>query len=162
MGLKDKEIYNKTPFVKIGVIEEERKKKVYGDTEEFASLDTGDIMEVVKKEYKVFIVLEDKRKYVKLFIEEDDYSYKNIMKLGNAALRFLLWIMANVKPNKNMIYIDSNILLKNCGYKESSTAIYYKGVEELIDNKFIAKSEDANKYWINLNYFTNGKRIGND
>lgn len=106
---------------------------------------------------KVFLQEEtyDPRGFIKLF------DYHKIVQLSKAGQLILGYIIDECLE-KDRDYIS--LIPKNCQlYLEArgeglSTASIYRGITDLIDNRFIAKSEYVtSKYFINIGILFNGK-----
>ncbi len=97
-------------------------------------------------------ILNDKEPFIKLYRGNLDYL-SNLSKIG---IKLLVFILKNIKWNKDIILLDIKLISEETGYKNTSNI--YRGIKELIDNKVIAKSAIPAVYWINVTKFYTGER----
>jgi hypothetical protein len=95
----------------------------------------------------------DKTKFTKLY--ED--GIRVIYGLSKTALRVFSYIAKSIQPDKDFIYFDTADCAKEVGFKAAISVT--QGLSELIENKFIARTEKTYKYYINPNMFFNGDRL---
>lgn len=94
--------------------------------------------------------------FVKLFTKD----LQNFFDLSSAALKTFGFILKTVQDeaiNRDKVYIDYNDSETLKAFKLSERVFFY-GVKELIEKKFIAKSLNPNFYFINPSLFFNGDR----
>jgi len=117
---------------------------------------------VVSGDNKIFLLQEasttvtyvkDKLEFVKI--------YKNglsaVKKLSSSGLNLLCYILEILPPKTDTIILYVPEIQDYCGYKSKKAV--YKGINDLITNEFISKVPDTtDNYYININYFYNGKR----
>lgn len=135
------------PLFKIGWrrIDPEKAKQVV-DT------DSGEVL-FISEVGNVKLLLNDNSEFTKLFAAANT----EIPKLNTQGLKMLTHIFTLIKKDVDWIKIDMPCALKWCGF--SSRTQLYNGIISLLDNKFICrKTGGANEYYINVNFFFNGKR----
>lgn len=91
----------------------------------------------------------DGENHVKIYLD----AAPIITKLSSVATKmFLILTYSYTDKNKDIIY---------CNFKNQvSKSTYYKGINELIAKRIIAKHENLPyHYYVNPNYFYNGNRI---
>lgn len=93
--------------------------------------------------------------YVKLYQTVDRREI--VMNLSDKAQRLLLWIMFNLKPSKDYIYINTKRYMTKNNIKAPNTFINAK--KELIRYGLISTTVIQQYYWINPDFFFNGSRI---
>ena len=95
----------------------------------------------------------DKEKFVKVFTE----NVSSLFDLSRPAIRVFCYIMDRVKPNIDEVTFTLDDAMEFTGY--TSKATIFKGVSELIENRFIARSKQHYIFYINPNIFFNGDRV---
>lgn len=93
----------------------------------------------------------DTEKFIKLYIA--GISILPILKSGS--IKVLFYIMSHLEPKRDSIYLDLADLVAFCKLNNQSI---YKGINDLIKNKVIARSKSPGMYWLNPNMFFNGVR----
>lgn len=93
--------------------------------------------------------------FTKLFCDK-----QRRLDMGQLSLRandLLLWIMMEVEPNKDWLWVNRKRYMEERGVKTYNT--YNAAVNELIRFNYIAKvAGPANVFFINPHYFFNGQR----
>lgn len=77
--------------------------------------------------------------------------------LSKAGIKVFGYLTTIAKPNKGDVIFQMDECIKYTGYKTEKSVL--KGISELIENKFIARSKYHYKYFINPNLFFNGSRV---
>lgn len=95
----------------------------------------------------------EKNKFTKLYEE----GLRVIYGLSKTALKVFSYIAQSITPNKDFIFFDSDDCAKSLGFKQNLSI--NQGLSELIENKFIARTEKTYKFYINPNMFFNGDRL---
>lgn len=104
---------------------------------------------------QVFAVHErvDKEQFTKVFRQ----GLAGMFGLSNPGIKVFSYIATIVKPNKVEVYFDSEECQKYTGYKTPRSVL--KGLAELCECEFIARTSKHYKYYINPNMFFNGSRV---
>lgn len=114
---------------------------------------TGELYEQ-KRLSKNKLVTIDTLQFTKVYYS----SNKFIKNFSIPAIKVWSFILVNLKPNSNEVYLYMEDLINHTGY--SGTSNIYKGIAELLEKDFIARSTgNSNRYWINPNMYFNGNRI---
>jgi hypothetical protein len=118
--------------------------------EEISGIDKNVVF--VKKEYV------DNEKFLKVYSNR----LKELFDLTNAAMKVFGYFMVEMQKvhnkNKDMVYFNLKDCMEFCGYNSHKQV--YRGLTELILNKFIAKcSTPPNHFWIDCRTAFNGDRI---
>ncbi len=94
----------------------------------------------------------------KAFVKEFKGDYQSIKyRLSYTALRIYEYIKDHVKTGDDFIKLDYGDMMRVFEWK--TLPLVYKGINELLDYKFLFDSEEVRKYWINVNVFFNGNRV---
>ena len=95
---------------------------------------------------------QDNRTFTKLF---GDGAIR-LQYLSAAGLKILHYIMANLRPNTELVTLPPARLALALGYSKSKAI--YDGIVNLLENRFIAKRVgNDSEYYINYNFFFNGR-----
>lgn len=135
------------PLFKIGWrrIDPEKAKQVV-DT------DSGEVL-FISEVGNVKLIINDNSEFTKLFAAANN----EIPKLTTQGLKMLTYIFTLIKKDVDWIKVDGSSAMEWCGF--SSRTQLYNGLISLLEHKFICrKTGGANEYYINVNYFFNGKR----
>lgn len=99
----------------------------------------------------------DTHKFVKVY-----HPIIDIMPhLSSSARRLLSYIMKNLQPKKDVVFLQPEEAMKYCGYTAKSRSLYEKALSELHEYQVIGKKEGfGNCYFINCNMLFNGSRTG--
>lgn len=115
-------------------------------------LDTGEIDNkssiVIHKKESV-----DKAQFAKIYLS----SLRAFFSLSNTAIRVLAYIMTIVEKDRDFIYFSVEDCMEYTNYNSEKTI--FKGLGELLDNDFIARSDKSYKFFINPCIFFNGDRL---
>lgn len=95
----------------------------------------------------------DEDKFAKVYLSQFGVFWE----LSKTAIRVFGYILTNLIPNKDIVYIDIQDALKYTGYREEKSL--YKGIAELVNAGIIARSTSYIKYFINPMIFFNGDRV---
>lgn len=151
--LRNAEKYSKNPFLSDEVLKIDSGKKVImaGSTKQvLVNTDTGETEGItLLHKYKEV----DRSQFVKLYVNE----IQSLFDLSKTGLKVFGFVVNSMRINTDEIYISINKLMQYCGYRNKTQA--YKGLSELIGNKIIAMSQDANLWYVNPNVVFNGDRI---
>lgn len=95
----------------------------------------------------------DPEPFVKLYKQ----SMKSFWGLSESAFKVLDYIKENLVPNKDEFYIHVPDVVSFTGYKDERSI--FRGLNELVSKKIIAKSVKTNFYFINPTVMFNGDRL---
>lgn len=95
----------------------------------------------------------DTRTFIKVYQQ----SALTLKDMTNAALKLYCYILFHIKPNKDCIRITYKGCATFCAFGNKMS--YYNGLEQLLEQQFIYKSEEVNEFWINVNLIFNGNRL---
>lgn len=95
----------------------------------------------------------DEDKFAKLYISQ----FAAFWELDKAAIRVFGYILNNLVPNKDIVYVDIDEALKYTGYNAKKTI--FAGLATLVSLGVIARSTNHMKYFINPLMFFNGDRV---
>lgn len=151
MTLKDFETFKENPTIKEGIIM--REYLVKANEVPMVNTETGEYG-VFKKIDSTKQLAHDTLQYTKVY----NNSLSSIKDFSNPALKVWVYILANLTPRKEDITINMKECMEYTGYLNIPNV--YKGIIELLEKNFIfRKTGNDNTYFINSNYFFNGKRI---
>ena len=147
--------YKENPFLAKDVIKVSTRKKRLTVAKGGTLIDneTGDVEGITEIAQVVEV---DDGQFVKMFTKDIELFFD----LSAAAIKtfgLILKITQTEAINRDKVFID---------YKESgqlaafklSTAVFYRGINELVEKQFIAKNITPNWYFINPSLFFNGDR----
>lgn len=101
----------------------------------------------------VQVVLNDNTEFTKLY----GAAAKELLKLSVPGLKMLAFIFTIINRDKDWVLIDIETAMEWCEY--SSRTRVYEGLCSLLQHKFLCrKTGRGGEYYINVNYFFNGKR----
>lgn len=151
-GLRNYAINSSNPFVKDMVeLEIGNKNIVMGSSKSpLINADTGEVEghSVYVKTKKV-----DRETFVKIYINK----LSSFFELSKAGIRVFSYIASISKPNKDFVFFLVEDCMEFTGYTSRSSVI--RGLTELIEYKFIARTPKQFMYFINPSVFFNGDRI---
>jgi hypothetical protein len=149
-SIRDFPVYEKSPF-KVKGIEEKWRNQSAKPFEVFDT-GTGELYSLQKpKSAKVEV---DTLEYRKVFT---DFIPK-IADLSSSGLRVLCYLLMELKPKKDLVFLQYNSCKSFCGY--TSLVAVYNGVAELLDKNFIARCVGGDStYFVNPNAIFNGNRL---
>jgi hypothetical protein len=144
--------YLNNPFpIKEGVIKE-CFKRIEGGDYELADTSSGEI-NVFRKAAKNKRVLVDTANYVKIY----KGALSVLMTLNKLSLVTFWYIAVNLKPHQDTIYLDSEVVGSECGFKRTA---FYDAIKELVDKNIIARKKGSSvEFFVNTNYVFNGSRL---
>ena len=149
-SIRDFPVYEKSPFKVKGI--EEKYRTLSAKPFEVFDTNSGEMYALHKpKSAKVDV---DTLEYRKVFT---DFIPK-IANLSAPGLRVLCYFLIELKPKKDVIFLQYGKCGEFCGY--SSLVAVYNGVAELLDKGFIARCVGGERtYFINPNSIFNGNRL---
>jgi len=122
------------------------KSRPVSDTE------TGEVM-FLNKGDNTETILKDVGEFTKLFAP----AKEKLIAMGMPGKNLFFYLTTIVNTDMDWVRIDIPLAMKGMGY-ESRNAVY-DGIFELLDAKFLfRKLGDSGTYFINVEYFFNGKR----
>lgn len=145
--------HKKSPFIsELLEIEVSKRRKILAGKSPNMIIN-GDTGEVAG--HQVFAINEkvDKETFIKIY-EKGLTSLFNLSKSGLKVFGFFTKI---AKPNKGYVIFEIDECKEYTGYKTDKPIL--KGIAELIEGKFIARSRYHFKYFINPSMFFNGNRF---
>lgn len=149
--IKDFKEHDENPFVRDLIVPKKRKTNVVATKNGgLINYNTGEI-----EEDTLFLAQRkelDKEPFIKLF----QTQLKALFGLSTTAIRVFGYLMEEMKFD-DKVYIRWKKAKEFTGYK-ADTSIQ-RGLAELLDNAFIARTDDNNLYYINPQIFFKGDRI---
>ena len=109
--------------------------------------------EIIAQSRFVRYIEVDEEKFAKIYLSQ----FGAFWDLSKTAIKVLGYVLNNLIPNKDIVYIDIQDAMKYTGYKEEKSL--YKGIAELVNADIIARSTSYIKYFINPLIFFNGDRV---
>lgn len=112
--------------------------------------DTGEV-----EGTQVFAINEkvDKEQFTKIYRK----GLAGMFGLSKAGIKVFAFFASVAKPNKDMVYFEMKDCKKFTGYKTHQPIM--TGLSELIEAKFIARTDANYRYFINPTMFFNGSRV---
>lgn len=158
INLKSGKKFEQNPFVynECGQVVLEHKskyqKKVIMKDNDVVFMETGEIVgtgdRVVLRNQLV-----DEDKFAKIYVNQMSFMYD----LSKSGIKVLHYIVSELVPNNDLVYIYLPRLLKFCGYKSNKQG--YVGLKELIKAQIIAPSFMPGQWFINPSVIFNGNRL---
>lgn len=150
--------HEENPFLEMALhqVEENRVRKtqyIRGTKGVENILAMGNTGEVIGHTRFVRYIEVDETKFAKVYLSQ----FAAFWELSKTAIRVFGYIINNLVPNKDIVYIDLQEVLKYTKYKEEKSV--YKGIAELVNAEIIARSTNHVKYFINPLIFFNGDRV---
>ncbi len=156
MKITDHETFKENPFQNdLGKSKALKFSWRHVDTEKLTPMVDADSGETVflSAVGNVKVVLKDNTEFTKFF----GAGCQAMLKLSSRGSRLLAYLLTIIKRDKDEVCIDVTLAQEWCGY--SSRTQVYAGIESLLDCNFICrKTGTGGEYYINVNYFFNGKR----
>ncbi len=148
--------YGKNPFVKGLYAMKRGKKTVAIASKDYGLYDkgTGEIQLEENQRLRGFIGMQrivDKDEFVKIFLG-GLAKYLELSQLGQTVLTFLFHA---AKIGDDRILFEVRACME---FIKRSEATCWRGIGELLNKEFIARTETANVYYINVNLFYKGDR----
>ncbi len=153
-SIRKHEKFDKNPFVK-GLYAMKRGRKTIAVGQKTYGLfdrKTGEIED--PKQAHTFVGVQrivDKDEFVKIFIS----GITNIVDLSQLAQQVLSYFFTASKIGDDKVYFN---MVECCEFTNKSTVSCSRGLTELLEKDFIARSSQMNIYFINVNYFFKGDR----
>ena len=150
-SIKDFNTFSENPFHIEGLISQTRVNQGDKKVRQIVDVDTGEVMNVLKLESTASTVVVDPLEFTKVF----KASAPNMQNMTVAGLKVWVYITYHLKPNHDFIFLNVADIADWCNYTQVNQV--YSGLVNLLLENFIAKG-DKNIYWINPNFYYNGKR----
>jgi phage shock protein PspC (stress-responsive transcriptional regulator) len=131
------------------IVLKERTVKV-GSARELVDTETGEVSNV-NAIYQRKVV--DSERFAKVYIE----GLAKTFGLSKTAQRVFKVVLAVCGKDTDSIFLNFMIVSKEDPSFPEST--FYRGLQELLENEFLAYSDIPNKFWINPHLFFNGNRV---
>lgn len=154
------ERYETNPFLdefKLSVRSKQvRVSKLGPDNNVLINNDTGEVKGTFVGTYKQV----DDEQFLKLFTSNIALTF-DLKASGIKALNVVCWLMQSKSIQKDIILIDKYTLIdfNKTHNKKLSRAVLYRGIEDLINNKILARNQREGQYFINPNFIFNGDRM---
>lgn len=102
----------------------------------------------------------DDEQFLKLFTANIALTFE-LKAAGIKAFNVVCWMMQNKAIERDLITIDKYVLedFNEEHNKKLSRAVLYRGLDNLIENKILARARREGDYFINPNFMFNGDRI---
>lgn len=101
----------------------------------------------------VHLIEVDEDRFAKLYLSQ----FGAFWELDKASIRVFGYILSNLLPHKDIVYIDIEEAMKHTQYNSKKTI--FTGLGKLISLGIIARSSNHMKYFINPMMFFNGDRV---
>lgn len=121
----------------------EPRKKLLTTKEPFYSEGTGERYMMSVRTGDAEYYWKDERLHSKVFLDKVSI----IKSLSSVAMQMFLFILENMKQNKDIVHIKPSLFLSYAGIKSRSQ--YYVAALELVDRKIIAKTPSSGAFFIN-------------
>lgn len=148
--------HKKNPFLPSASINtkvgQKRISNKAGDRLMIVSEETGEIMAPAGFHQ---IIEVDKTQFVKLFKN----GVKAFGNLTNAGAKIFSYLYDEMQKNINKDVIFLSFSEIDQSIEKISPATFFRGMNELINQNFLAESETTNKYFVNPDYLWNGNRL---
>lgn len=143
--------YKENPFMTEIAVKVRKKRLTVARGSSLIDGDTGEIQGVTEVSQVIPV---DETQFVKLFTAEIGAFFD----LSSAGIKAFCSVMYAVQksPGKDLVYMDLETLPEPFTLSRQT---FLRGVQELIENKFLAKHVSANWYFLNPNIFFNGDRV---
>lgn len=117
---------------------------------------TGEVKGTVVSTFKKV----DEEQFLKLFSANIALTF-DLKAAGIKAFNVVCWLMQQKAIERDVITIDKYVLedFNEVHNKKLSRAVLYRGLENLIENKILARARREADYFINPNFIFNGDRI---
>lgn len=162
MAGKTKEIvrYKENPFIddlNLSVRSKQvRVSRLGKDQDVMVNEDTGEVRGTVVSTFKKV----DDEQFVKLFTANIALTF-DLTAAGIKAFNVVIWLIQNKAIERDIIAIDKFVLedFNEVHNKKLSKAVLYRGLDNLIQCKIIARARREGDYFINPSFMFNGDRI---
>ncbi len=153
-SIRKHERFDKNPFVKGLYAMKRGRKTVAIGTKTYGLFDrkTGEVED--PKQAHTFVGVQrivDKDEFVKIFIS----GITSIVDLSQLAQQILSYFFNASKIGEDKVLFDMH---ECCKFTNKSTVSCSRGLTELLEKDFIARSSQMSVYFINVNYFFKGDR----
>ncbi len=150
--------FDANPFIEKAIISIEEKtvkrKQYFGGSKGVENIVSNVASgEVIGHTNFVRYVELDEEKFAKIYLSQ----FTAFWDLTKTAIRVFGYVINNLIPNKDVVYIDIQEVMQVTKYKEEKSV--YKGLAELVNAGMIARSKNHMKYFINPMIFFNGDRV---
>lgn len=151
MTIKDFESFRENPTIKDGIGVRQYVKKP--SEIEMVNTDTGEVG-IFKPASTCVNIPHDSLEYIKVFKQ----ALPQVKDLNTPALKVWVYILANLTPKRDEVSIIMKDCIEYTGY--TNPPPIYKGLVELLSKQFLFRKVGSDStYFINSNFFFNGKRI---
>ena len=151
IGVRHAERYETSPFLDSLVVQTRGRRVTVAAGSTLIDAQTGEISGVTEIAQVVEV---DKEEFVKLFTR-DLAIWFDLKRAGLRCFGALLSIVQQ-EVGRDLVYFDhASKLVKPFGMSKQT---FYRGIEELIEKKFIARHKSVGWYFINPSLFFNGNR----
>lgn len=143
--------YTESPFMKDLTLSIRQKRLTVARGSALIDQSTGEIQGVTEVSQVIPV---DETQFVKLYTANIGVFFD----LSKAGLRVFcaLMVAAQKHIGTDLIYLDLKVLPADCALSKQT---FYRGLAELVENKFVAKHTSPNWYFLNPNLFFNGDRV---
>lgn len=127
------------------------------DNDVFVNQHTGEVMQTSVTTYKQV----DDDKFTKLFAQNIALTF-DLKSSGIKAFNLLIWCVQHYAINRDIVQMDEmtlNMFLESHPTLKLSLTTLYRGIDELIRSKIIARHTKVGFYYINPSFCFNGDRI---
>ena len=121
-------------------------------------LQSGEILDDELTEIREVVWrLTHKTRFIKL-MSDSVHRLMNLNSAGNKVFWLLAGSISIESHDKDYVYlgVDHCSSMATAAGHSLSKATYYKGIEDLCENKIIAKSTRSNIFWLNISILFNG------
>lgn len=152
--LKAHQAHEKSPFVYDFELKTRSKKLTVSKGSALINVDTGEIEERTTEVCQNFSF--DKAAFIKLYIVENWEAFSS---LSLPAFRTLFFVMAVAQntPGKDKIFLHPDFYADE--FPGLSKSAFYRGIDELLTEKLLARASVAGWYYLSPRFFFNGDRI---
>jgi hypothetical protein len=151
MTIKDFQTYKTNPTIPDGIIYKDYVIKE--DEIEMVIPSTGEVG-IFRKASQLKNIKHDSLEYVKVY----KGGLLKVRDLNTPALKVWTYILANLTPKRDEVAVYMKDCMEYTGY--TNPPPIYKGIVELLEKEFLfRKVGTESAYFINSNFFFNGKRI---
>lgn len=154
IGVRNAPTYSKNPFMGGSLASIRGKKKHYDVSSSVIGVDRGTGEHLPGVEHKVVHMVDD-TKFVKVFAD----GISGIYDLGAAGSKVFRFLFDTVQkhPNVDRIYLYFMNAMEEPWAIPKST--FFRGMAELLEKNFIARSSDPNMFYLNPAMIWNGDRF---
>lgn len=152
VGVRHAKRYETSPFLESLVVQTRGRRVTVAAGTTLIDMQTGEISGVTEIAQVVEV---DKAEFVKLFTR-DLAIWFDLKRAGLRCFGALLSIVQQEAVGRDLVYFDhASKFVKPFGLSKQT---FYRGIEELIEKKFIARHKSVGWYFINPSLFFNGNR----